>query len=145
MQYYLEKGKFFALILDEQYRGAIDFLDYFADSEKVKQEQELFLFGLGIVNLALEKYDKAALSFKEAKNYPHAAEYFKKAKDCSNLPQSCQNWTLKNDMRLKKELQELLPPFIIHYYQTDSLLKIEHHKYHLKHSRNPIFDRLLTE
>ena len=145
MQYYLEKGKFFALILDEQYQEAIHFLDYFADSEKVKQEQELFLFGLGLANLALEKYDKAALSFREAKNYPHAAQYLNKAQDCANLPQSCQNWTLKNDTSLQKELQQILPPFIIHYYQTDSLLQIDHHKYHLNHSRNPIFDRLLTD
>ena len=145
MKYYLERGKFFALILDEQYREAIHFLNYFADSEKVKQEQELFLFGLGIANFALEKYDKATLSFREAKNYPHAAEYLKKAQDCSNSPQSCQNWTIKNDTSLQKELKEIFPPFIIHYYQTDSLLKIDHHQYYLKHDRNPIFDRLLRE
>ena len=145
MKYYLERGKFFALILDEQYREAMHFLDYFADSEKVKQEQELFLFGLGIANFALEKYDKAALSFREAKNYPHASEYLKKAKDCSNLPQLCKNWTIKKDTSIKKELEQIFPPFLIHYYQIDSLLKIHHHKYHLKHNRNPIFDRLLTE
>ncbi|MDJ0742921.1 MAG: hypothetical protein QNJ32_06110 [Xenococcaceae cyanobacterium MO_167.B27] len=145
MKYYLERGKFFALILDEQYREAIHFLDYFADSEKIKQEQELFLFGLGIANFALEKYHKAALSFREAKNYPHASEYLKKAKDCSHSPQSCKNWKLKNDTSLEQELQEIFPPFIIHYYQTNSLLQIDHHKYHLKHDRNPIFDRIITE
>ena len=145
MKYYIERGKFFALILDEQYREAIHFLDYFADSEQVTREQELFLFGVGIANLALEKYDKAALSFREAKNYPHASEYFKKAQDCSSSPQSCKNWTLKNDPRIKKQLQGIFSPFIIHYYHTDPLLQIDHHKYHLKHTRNPIFDQLLIE
>ena len=145
IKFHLEKGKFFALILDDQYQEAIQFLDYFVDSEKVKQEQELFLFGLGIAKFGLKKYDKAALSFREAENHPHAVEYLKKAQDCSNFPQSCQNWTIKNDLSLTKELQDILPPFIIHYYQTDSLLQIDHHKYHLKHSRNPVFDQLLTE
>ena len=145
MKYYLERGKFFALILDEQYREAIHFLGYFVDSEQARQEQELFLFGLGIINFALEKYDKAVLSFREAKNHPHAAKYLKKAQDCSNSPQSCKNWMLKNDMILKKELQQIFPPFLIHYYHANPLLKIDHHKHHLKHHRNPIFDRLLTE
>ena len=145
MKYYLERGKFLALILDEQYAEAKHFLDYFADSEKVTQEKDLFLFGLGIANFGLKKYDKAAQSFSKANNYSHASEYLTKSRECSRSSNSCKNWSLKSDLSITKEIQEIFSPFIIHYYHTDPLLQIDHHKYHLKHSRNPVFDQLLAD